>query len=114
MFLVIIHLTKDKYNIFSCISFYLCHRMAQKVLQKCILRNIHRYRQFIFHHVPLVPHIPWNGTWPMVWADRYGRSAPRLYSYKKQESPCFERSLLLISHLSSDVRYLGVDKLAFN
>ena len=33
---------------------------------------------------------------------------------KKQESSCFERFLLLISHLSSDVRYLGVDKLAFN
>ena len=33
---------------------------------------------------------------------------------KKQESFETGRFLLLIRHLSSDVRYLGVDKLAFN
>ena len=42
------------------------------------------------------------------------RRASRIYSYKKQESFCFERFLLFISHLFPDVCYLGVDKLAFN
>ena len=79
---------------------------------------------FLVPLVPLVPHIPWNGTeqnaWikadscsicsgcpthsverngtrPMVWADRYGRSAPvTRESGQSQFTPLKLRSLALV------------------
>lgn len=54
-------------------------------------------RPILVPSVPLVPLIPWNGTRTMVWADRYGRSAPVTgESGHSQFAPLKLRSLALV------------------
>ena len=53
-------------------------------------------------------------TGEAIGAMGYGPSCECNLPAREQESFSFERFLLFISHLSPDVCYLGVDKLAFN